>query len=432
MKTNDIQISLPASKSLSNRWLMLNHVAGGTFQLMGLSASDDTQLLRQLLAQLPTIDILANSVVNGTLPTSSNAPSPVLYCHNAGTVARFLTALTAITPGSFMITGDERLCQRPISDLVESLVNMGCNIQYARTPGQFPLQVIGTQPRRKMAYISSLMSSQFVSALLLIAPALPHGMRITLTSKSTSRPYIDMTLEVLRQAGISVETLQSGRIISVASLLDNRPKRKAVTIERDWTSASYFFQIAALCPNKLIRLVSLSPTSVQGDAILLEMFQSMGVKSTAVRSPYRRDVNSIRIQGGHEREKHFKANFRHCPDILPAVLVTLAALGMRATLTGIQNLRLKESDRIQALITELSDMGVRIRLSSEDTLQLYASTINPTRPVHTYGDHRIVMAFAPLKLIFPDLQIEHPELVSKSFPNFWQEFEKCSLAPSNL
>lgn len=407
MNTNDIQISLPPSKSISNRWLILNYLFNGVFNLSGLSLSDDTVLIRRLLNQL-----------------HQEPDGGVYYCDNAGAAVRFMTALLAITPGNHLVNGDERLRMRPIAPLVESLRSIGCEIDYSGNQGQLPLVIKGTVPRRKMVTVDASLSSQFVSALLLIAPALPAGMTLTLTSHPTSRPYIAMTCNILKQAGFPVKVSASGRTIMVGPATENPPKKQSVKIERDWSSASYFYELAALDPTKRIRLVGLSPNSIQGDMALMEIFQQIGVKSSVVRSPYHSDVNSIRIQGGNGSVECVKYNFRDCPDLAPAVIVTCAALGIRSIFSGLNTLKNKESDRLQALIAELRDMNCDISLHANQSLYIKPSKLQPIRPVNTYGDHRLVMAFAPLKLLFPEVEIENPELVTKSFPNFWELFNK--------
>lgn len=404
MNTNDIHITLPHSKSISNRWLVLSHFFPGMFQLSGLSRSDDTALLRRLLLQL------------------EQGGSSVFYCGNAGTVARFMTAVLAFTPGTYLITGDERLSVRPIADLVEALNGMGAHISYTRDEGRLPLQILGTAPSRKMAKVNASQSSQFVSALLLVAPSLSNGISLTLTSHAASRPYIRMTCDILSQAGFTVKTNATGRTISVGSAVDCPPRRQMVSIERDWTSASYFYEMAALDPSKRLRLVGLSLRSLQGDAVLPQIFESLGVSTTSVRSPYHSGVTSIRIQGGGPLPETFRYSFRDCPDLAPSVVVAAAALGVRSVFSGLNTLRLKESDRLQALIEQLSLMGADISLHADQTLHIRPAKLQPSCPVETYGDHRLAMAFSPLRILFPDIEILHPDLVTKSYPDFWDNF----------
>ena len=407
MKTNDIHIELPASKSLSNRWLVLNHIAGAPFMLRNLSPADDTQLLQALLSQLR----------HGT--------SNHFYCHNAGTVARFLLALLAVTPGEWDISGDERLKHRPFAPLIEALRGMGCHIECTEAEGCLPVHITGHMPQHKMAELDPASSSQFVSAMLLIGPLLPQGLTLTLTGRAASRPYIDMTCNVLNTAGIEATVSPNQRVYRVNALPRTESLRsKAVAIERDWSSASYVYAAAAILPGVRLRMQGLSLTnSCQGDRVSAQIFEHLGVATHEVRSPYRHGVRSVTVEGNGKPESTLEYNFLDCPDLLPAVVVTCAALGVRAHLRGIKNLRVKESDRIAALKEELEKMGGNLTQTATE-IRLAPALLHPTQPVCTHGDHRIAMAFGVLTLRFPDLVIEEPEQVSKSFPGFWEQLDR--------
>lgn len=410
MKTNDIRISLPASKSMSNRWLMINHLTGGHFRISKPSTSGDTRLLRQLLAQI-----------------ESGGGSEVYYCNNAGSVARFLMPLLAITPGHHTLTGDDRLCQRPMAPLIEALRQMGLRIECTEQEGFLPVQIQGGIPTRRTVSVDPLLSSQFVSSLLLIAPRLPDGISLTMTQRPTSRPYIEMTCDALRQAGIEVRRSSNGRTYYVQPCT-HRPKAAVIAVERDWSSASYFYTMALLRPDLRIRLLGLQLDSCQGDSATDAFFRLLGVQSTEVRSPYRSAARSITLQGPnaqtspHPATRRVQFNCLDCPDLVPTFAVAAAAAGVRATLKGVSNIALKESDRMQAISAELQRMGGKVNCS-DDEMVILPSELHPVEPVRTWGDHRIAMAFAPLRLLFPDLQIEHPEVVDKSFPEFWEQFD---------
>ncbi len=404
MNTNDIRINLPASKSMSNRWLMINHLTGSRFRIGKLSSSNDTKLLRQLLTQL------------------ENHTSEVFYCDNAGSVARFMMPLLAITSGHHVLTGDDRLCQRPMAPLIEALRQMGIKVECTEQEGFLPVQIQGSVPTKRTVSVDPLLSSQFVSALLLVAPRMPEGISLTMTQRPTSRPYIEMTCDALRQAGIEVRRSSNGRTYYVQTM-EQKPKPAAITIERDWSSASYFYTMALLRPDLRIRLLGLQLDSCQGDSATDRFFHQLGVVSTEVRSPYRVAGRSVTIQGGGEHSKSIQFNCIDCPDLVPTFAVAAAAAGVRAVLKGVSNIALKESDRREAITTELRRMGVSVN-ATDDELHILPSKINPREMVHTYGDHRIAMAFAPLRLLFPNLQIEKPDVVGKSFPEFWDEFAK--------
>lgn len=404
MNTNDIRINLPASKSMSNRWLMINHITGGHFRIGKLSTSGDTRLLRQLLTQL------------------SQHTSEVFYCNNAGSVARFLMPLLAITSGTHVLTGDERLRQRPMAPLIEALRQMGLRVECTEKEGFLPVTIQGGTPTRRTVQVDPLLSSQYVSALLLIAPILSEGLSLTMTGRPTSRPYIDMTCDALRQAGADIRRSSNGRTYYIQPGIHRTPGQ-VINIERDWSSASYFYTMALLRPELRIRLLGLQLDTAQGDSATDAFFSQLGVVSTEVRSPYRAAARSITVQGGGPRAKQVQFNCIDCPDLVPTFAVAAAAAGVKTILKGVSNIALKESDRMQSITNELGKMGARIETSSE-LLVIHPSELHPAAPVKTYGDHRIAMAFAPLRLIFPDLLIENPEVVDKSFPEFWDEFAK--------
>jgi len=408
MNTNDIRINLPASKSMSNRWLMINHLMGSHFRIGKLSSSGDTRLLRQLLTQLETHS------------------SDVFYCENAGSVARFIMPLLAITSGHYVLTGDERLCQRPMAPLIEALQQMGLRVECTEREGFLPVRIQGGVPNKRTVSIDPLLSSQFVSALLLVAPRLPEGISLTMTQRPTSRPYIEMTCDALRQAGIEVRRSSNGRTYYVQHH-GEKPRPAAITIERDWSSASYFYTMALLRPDLRIRLLGLQLDSCQGDSATDRFFRQLGVQSIEVRSPYRAAGRSVTLQGGGEKSKMVQFNCLDCPDLVPTFAVAAAAAGLRTVLKGVSNIALKESDRREAITNELRRMGVTVN-ATDDELHILPSKLKSSGVVHTYGDHRIAMAFAPLQLLFPDLQIENPDVVGKSFPEFWDEFNKVMSA----
>lgn len=408
MNTNDIRINLPASKSMSNRWLMINHIMGSRFRIGKLSTSDDTKLLRNLLTQL------------------ENHTSDVYYCNNAGSVARFIMPQLAMTSGHHILTGDERLCERPMAPLIDALHQMGFRVECMEREGFLPVQIQGGVPTKRTVQVDPLLSSQFVSALLLAAPRMPEGISLTMTQRPTSRPYIEMSCDALLQAGVEVRRSSNGRTYYVQPL-QGKPKPAAITIERDWSSASYFYTMAMLRPDLRIRLLGLQLDSCQGDSATDRFFRQLGVVSTEVRSPYRATSRSITLQGGGEKSKTVQFNCIDCPDLVPTFAVAAAAAGQRTILKDVSNIALKESDRREAITTELRRMGVTVN-STEEEMHILPSKIKPSGMVHTYGDHRIAMAFAPLRLLFPDLEIENPEVVGKSFPEFWEEFDKVLAA----
>lgn len=412
MKTNDVHVALPTSKSLSNRWLMVNHVTGNSFVLHNLSEADDTQLLATLLQQL------------------RRRSSSLFYCHNAGSTARFLMALLALTPGQWTLTGDDRLRQRPMEPLIHCLRSLGAQIRCTENEGFLPVEITGTVPDHKMADIDPVMSSQYVSAMLLAGALMPDGLRLTLTGRASSRPYIQMTQAVLQQAGIENSVSANNRVYKVEALSNRtlRPHR-VVEIERDWSSAAFVYGMAALKRNTRLRMQGLSRThTCQGDSVAADIFAQLGVATQELRSPYRSTVRSIAVEGKLDIQPKLEWNFLDCPDLLPVVITVCAALGVEARLKGVKNLRIKESDRLSALQTELQKMG-GIMICTDTEVQVLPAELHPTEPVSSHNDHRIAMAFGILKLRYPEIVVEQPESVSKSFPQFWDQLQKLNGNP---
>ncbi|KWW29048.1 MAG: 5-enolpyruvylshikimate-3-phosphate synthase AroA [bacterium P3] len=386
----------------------MNHLHGRPYQLRGLSTCDDTRLLHNLLQQLAR---------------GGNTP---YHCAASGTVARCMMVLLAVTPGEHLLTGDSRLMQRPMAELIDALNGMGFDIRPTVRQGFLPVRIKCAAPRRKMAFVDPSRSSQFVSSLLLLAPELPDGMTLVMTQRPASRPYIEMTCSLLESVGISVTLSRNGRVYTV-NPREGRPRARAVTIESDWSAASFFMSAAALLPGRRLRLKGLELPSLQGDSAAVDFFAPLGVVSRLVRSPYKGRPSSVTVEGAGPVPRLYRASFVDQPDLFPAVAVTCAALGVNAHLRGIDNLSLKESDRVEAIYSQLSAMGCRITLS-KNVIHLHPSRLHPVDSIDTFGDHRIAMAFAPLLLRYPEMTILHPEVVTKSFPDFWAQFERVRRA----
>jgi 3-phosphoshikimate 1-carboxyvinyltransferase len=309
-----------------------------------------------------------------------------------------------------------------MAPLIEALRQMGLRVDCTGKEGFLPVNIQGGVPIRRTVSVDPLLSSQFVSALLLIAPRMPEGISLTMTQRPTSRPYIEMTCDALRQAGIEVRRSSNGRTYYVQHFA-GRPKGAVISVERDWSSASSFSPMALLRPDLRIRLLGLQLDSCQGDNATDAFFRLLGVQSTEVRSPFRSAARSITIQGTESRlpSPRIQFNCLDCPDLVPTFAVAAAVAGIKTTLKGVSNIALKESDRMQAISEELQRMGGKVTCSAEEMV-IHPAELHPVEPVRTWNDHRIAMAFAPLRLRFPDLQIEAPEVVDKSFPEFWEQF----------
>lgn len=386
-------INVPTSKSLSNRWLVLNYLCNNSLKLHNISAADDTILMQTLLERLRKGD-------NNTFD-----------CKNAGTVARFLTTLLSIHDGKdFVITGDERMQNRPIKPLINALLQIGADISYVNTEGHFPIKIKGKRITANSISISANISSQFVSALMLIAPFLPQGLTIEMKGKIVSQAYIVMTQRVLQQAGIEVVWIENKIHIPNSSI-----KPQSIVIEKDWSSASYLYNWILFMAQKEYEfyIEGLFKDSCQGDKVVAELYEPLGVSTTYTAS-------GIILKTGKRTAKSFAYNFKSCPDLAPTLAVACAGLGIPATLSGLDTLPYKETNRIEALTSELKKMNIDVSHNST-SLSIKAGKAKITQPICTYNDHRMAMAFASLQAFDNRIIIEKPEVVNKSFPEYWQE-----------
>lgn len=394
--TNIIQITLPASKSISNRWLVMDYLSANGIKIKNLSSADDTQLLKRLLRQLKM-----NRRHN-------------YDCHDAGTAARFLTALLAFTPGTHTIVGTPRLCQRPMAPLIEALRSIGCHITCTGKEGFLPLKIEGTIPTADRIIVDGTLSSQFVSALLQASILLPQGLKVEVTGISTSEPYIEMTLNVMEMANINWDLKGTPPAFQLDHSL---PRADIVTIEKDWSAASYFYTTTAIKPSLHLRMVGLYKESLQGDSVVKDIYSHFGVVSQQT------DITNDVTNNG-EYDKVFAWDFTNTPDLFPAVAVTCAELGIDAHLKGIDNLRIKESDRVKMVAEELKKMNCKVEITDHE-VHILPSQLTITQPVDPHGDHRIAMAFAALKVKYPEVEVLTPDVVSKSFPTFWEMLDRA-------
>ncbi|MBC8082783.1 MAG: 3-phosphoshikimate 1-carboxyvinyltransferase [Hymenobacter sp.] len=395
---------LPASKSESNRALILHALAGGG-QLTNLSDANDTQLMRRLLAD-PTAD--------------------VFDAEDAGTVMRFLTAYLALTDRRALLTGTARAQERPIAVLVDALRQLGAGIEYEAADGYPPLRLRGWQPvaaaqapdeaEPAELTVRGDISSQYISALLMVGPLLPGGLRLWLTGKVGSRPYIRMTMALMQHFG--------GHCRDLGTILEARPGRYQpadYTVEADWSAASYWYALVALAPaGSHLTLPGLRRYSWQGDQAIVDIMARLGVATEFLADGVRL-TQTVPTAG-------FTQDFTDCPDLAQTVAVVAAALNVPVLLTGLESLRIKETDRILALQTELANFGAGLREEEEGLFRVcFADFRVDGQTVATYHDHRMAMAFAPLALRGL-LTIEAPAVVRKSYPQFWTELEKVGLS----
>ena len=339
----------------------------------------------------------------------------VIDIHHAGTAMRFLTAYFAIQrEREVILTGSERMQQRPIKILVDALKQLGADIVYEKNEGYPPIRIKGKELTESQVSLHANVSSQYISALMLIAASLPNGLKIVLEGKVTSVPYILMTLSLLKEIGVEGE--YQDQTIKIKPFINDKPKQ--VVVESDWSSASYFYSILALTDEGSITLNSYKEKSYQGDAVLSKIYTHFGIQTTFGN-------NSIILQKTNNQSKGVTEplDLSNAPDIAQTIAVTCFGLGISCHLTGLHTLKIKETDRLQALKTEIEKLGGKVEIT-QDTLILKASdVINKNVSIQTYNDHRMAMAFAPLALK-TDLIIKDARVVSKSFPDFWDDLAK--------
>lgn len=386
---SEIQIS--GSKSESNRLLTLQKLFSN-LEIENLSDSDDSEHMQEALES-------THNLVN---------------IGHAGTAMRFLTSYFAIQENrEVILTGSERMQNRPIRILVEALRSLGASINYVNKEGYPPLQIKGTSLTANQVAIQGDVSSQYISSLLLIGASLPQGLEIELLGEVTSIPYIQMTLALLSQVGIKT-TFEDNRI-EVFPLSD--PTEKVIVVESDWSSASYYYSIIALAEvGSEIKLSSYKKESLQGDSCLAEIYEHFGVITN-----YKK--NSILLQ---KVEKHsdesLDLDLRNAPDIAQTIAVTCFALGVSCNLTGLHTLKIKETDRLVALENELTKFGAEISVTDKSLHLEKSSEFNSGVIVETYNDHRMAMAFAPLAIKVP-LSIQDANVVTKSYKSFWEDLQ---------
>ena len=394
-----IKINIPYSKSISNRLLIMHFLSKSTIALTHLSQADDTLLLKGILEKI------------------SNQQSTNFHTHNAGTTTRFLIALLSATKGNWQINADERMNQRPITPLFEALKELGAEIETYCETKIFPLKIKGQNLQgNKTIKLSSSQSSQIVSAIAMIAPYCKGGLKIKYPENQTSLSYIEMTLSMMKHHGIEVETKQN-----IIDIKQGNYKIEEETFEADWSSASFFYALVAIEKTHKIFLPQLKENSLQGDKIIKEIFEiSFGVTTTFTQE-------GATIEYNPEIEKqNQQIDFTTCPDLFLPVLIADVCTDSQISYKGLQTLSLKESDRLNSAIKQIEKLNIKATIK-EDVLSIDKSQIrhnNLPILIETYQDHRMAMAFYLLAFRYKGIEIENPNCVSKSFPNYWNEIKK--------
>lgn len=394
------EVLLPASKSISNRLLIIRALCPETLEIENLSAADDTRLLRDILHQ----------------------DAFTADCGAGGTTVRFLLALQCLKGREGIITGSERLLQRPISPLIDTLRRMGAVIRYEGKEGFLPVRVGKAELKGGDITIRADVSSQFISALLLIAPCLQEGLSVHLTGEIVSLPYIGMTMALMRYFGAEVE-MKGNRI----RVLPGKYTARRFSVPADWSAAAFFYAMAALRPGTALTLKNLGDDRFQGDQQLKEFMRDFGVVSTV-------SGRDVVIKSGGIHGDVFNYDFTNTPDLAQAVTVLAAVSNRKLHLTGLSTLKGKETDRLQALKTELEKAGAQLNIteSSVTVLRGIDPQLLPAVTFDTYADHRMVMSLSLLALGGAGVSINEPGHVSKSFPGYFEELEKLGFKTTSL
>lgn len=390
------EIDLPASKSISNRVLLLNALCATPGRLSNLAQCDDTDAVLSALAQPDASEVNIGA---------------------AGTAMRFLTAYFATREGrEVVIDGTERMRQRPIGVLVDALRQLGADIEYVEAEGYPPLKITGTRLRGGALTVSGSVSSQYITAILLIAPVI-GGITLTIEGEIMSRPYIDMTLALMARYGVKAEWREN--VIHVPA---GEYTALDFTVEADWSAASYWWAMQAIVPQSRISLKGLEPQSLQGDSRIAELMSQMGVTGNWCGR-----YLDLRSNGGVGCCCSTFADLSGTPDIAQTLVVMLCLMGRPFRITGLRTLRIKETDRLEALRTELRKLGYVVKVEGDDAISWHFETTAAEAAPHisTYHDHRMAMAFAPAAIRFPGLIIDDAQVVSKSYPLFWEHLRQA-------
>lgn len=394
-------INLPASKSISNRVLMIHALAGGDTLPDNLSDCDDTEVIIRALAAMPyEIDIKA-----------------------AGTAMRFMTAYLSVTEGKHLLTGTDRMKRRPIAPLVNALRYLGADIRYAGKTGFPPLIINGKTLEGGRLEVPGNISSQYISALLMIGPALKEGLELHLMGEIISRPYIDLTLWTMQEFGAEAEWTDMDIITVRPQVYKSHP----YLIENDWSASSYWYEMLALqgASGSSIKLKGLTDGSKQGDSVVKYLFSLLGVKTT-FDNKEEGQPTTVTLTRHRCLLPRLDYDFTGSPDLAQTFVVTCALLDIPFTFTGLASLKIKETDRIEALKAEMKKLGYPIKDENNNTLRWEGERCTPSlQPIDTYEDHRMALAFAPAACRFPGLRINNPGVVSKSYPHYWDDLRKA-------
>lgn len=389
-------VQLPASKSISNRALILNALSLSSYPIGNLSDCEDTQVI---------IDAF-------------NSDSNVFDIRGAGTAMRFLTAFLAGMEGEWIIRGSKRMHERPIHPLVETLIALGAEIDYLEKEGFPPLRIKGRPLRGGEVYLSGNISSQFISALLMIAPLMENGLIMHIEKEIVSKPYISLTLSMMEHYGVSAKWEKNDITVK-----PQKYRAAELDVETDWSAASYWYEIVSLMPGSEVKLEGLKKKSLQGDANVANLFIDLGVTTEYVE-------DGVIIRHTKKRTRKFFHDFVNEPDLAQTFAATCCFMGVPFLFSGIQSLKIKETDRVQALMNELKKLGFVLRENGIGMLEWDGERCFPEQEpaIDTYDDHRMAMSFAPGAIVYRSVRINDPLVVSKSYPHFWNDLRQAGFS----
>ena len=395
-------IELTASKSESNRALIIQALCSERFEIKNLATAEDTVVLQEILnsaAQKPHSELKFDVGASGT-------------------AMRFLTAFFATKTGTTILSGSERMKKRPIGILVDALRDLGAIIEYIEEEGFPPLKITGKKLTGTEIEMDGNVSSQFITALLLISPELQNGLVIKFKGEVTSRPYVNMTLKMMQEFRVYGQWHENFISVSKQRYHKKSEPLYLFEVEADWSSASYWYAIAALSKEADFTIKGLKQPSLQGDSIVASIFSFLNVKTEYV-------PGGIHLTKTKGTRQHFSFDFSDCPDLAQTIAVAASALNIAALFNGLHTLRIKETDRITALKKELNKLGVAVEIINDNSIEITPPTsLKPVpSPIATYDDHRMAMAFAVLAMKLDSITIEQPEVVKKSYPNFWNDLK---------
>lgn len=386
-------VTLPSSKSISNRALILNALSLSSTPIQNLSNCEDTTVI---------ID-------------SFNSNSNLFDVKGAGTAMRFLTAFLAGMEGEWIIKGSKRMHERPIHPLVETLIALGADIEYLEKEGYPPLKIKGHRLKGGEVYVPGNISSQFISALLMMAPMMEKGLEMNIEEEIISKPYIDLTIGMMKHYGVHVKWEEKKITIK-----PQKYKAADFAVEEDWSAASYWYEIVSMIPGSEVKMPGLRKESLQGDANVANLFSDLGVETEYLE-------DGIVIRHIKRKAKKFFHDFTQEPDLAQTFAAACCFKGIKFLFSGIQSLKIKETDRVAALITELAKLGFVLRENESGMLEWDGERCYPAvdPAIDTYDDHRMAMSMAPGAVLFNPLRINNPMVVSKSYPSFWEDLKQA-------